>query len=241
LLGPAGAAAGHVLGVLPLGVKGVRSLRHLALSPADACARKHAYGQFESGARTGLYSADFAHSVRDADPFAGFRRAYAACASRDPLDRALYVDVKTYLVDDILMKVDKMSMAVSLEVRAPFLDPRVAEYAASLPRNYKLRGRKSKYILKRAVADQKGYYLIGYRPDESTFDRVSGRRKFHHLTLKINRPGKFNVRMREDFHSLDLNKFLFEKGIVASHIVTQKKSLEKQFLEILQEAPEEKH
>jgi asparagine synthase (glutamine-hydrolysing) len=43
-------------------------------------------------------------------------------------------------------------MAVSLEVRAPFLDPRVAQYAAALPANYKLRGRKSKYILKRAVA-----------------------------------------------------------------------------------------
>ncbi|MBI1768219.1 MAG: ATP-binding cassette domain-containing protein [Bacteroidetes bacterium] len=52
--------------------------------------------------------------------------------------------------------------------------------------------------------------------------------------------GKFNVRMREDFHSVDLNKFLFEKGIVASHIITQKKSLEKQFLEILQEIQETK-
>ncbi|MBS1681151.1 MAG: ATP-binding cassette domain-containing protein [Bacteroidetes bacterium] len=47
--------------------------------------------------------------------------------------------------------------------------------------------------------------------------------------------GKFLVRMRDDFHSVDLNKFLFEKGITASHLVTQKKSLEKQFLEILQE------
>lgn len=47
--------------------------------------------------------------------------------------------------------------------------------------------------------------------------------------------GKFLVRMREGFHALDLNKFLFEKGIIASHILTQKKSLEKQFLEILSE------
>ena len=45
--------------------------------------------------------------------------------------------------------------------------------------------------------------------------------------------------MRDGFHSVDLNKFLFEKGIVASHILTQKKSLEKQFLEILQETPQE--
>jgi asparagine synthase (glutamine-hydrolysing) len=63
------------------------------------------------------------------------------------------LDTQLYLAEDILTKVDRASMAVSLEVRAPFLDPRVAEYAAALPRNYKLRGRKSKYILKRAVED----------------------------------------------------------------------------------------
>jgi asparagine synthase (glutamine-hydrolysing) len=62
------------------------------------------------------------------------------------------LDTQLYLAEDILTKVDRASMAVSLEVRAPFLDPRVAEYAASLPSNYKLRGRKSKYILKRAVS-----------------------------------------------------------------------------------------
>jgi asparagine synthase (glutamine-hydrolysing) len=61
------------------------------------------------------------------------------------------LDTRLYLAEDILTKVDRASMAVSLEVRAPFLDPRVAEFAASLPADYKLRGRKSKYILKRAV------------------------------------------------------------------------------------------
>jgi VWFA-related protein len=53
--------------------------------------------------------------------------------------------------------------------------------------------------IKQAMDDQKGYYLIGYRPDESTFDNASGRRKYHHLTLKVTRPGKFNVRMRNGF------------------------------------------
>src|ERR1044072_6303002 len=52
-----------------------------------------------------------------------------------------------------MTKVDRASMAVSLEVRAPFLDPRVAEFAASLPPNYKLRGRKTKYFLKRTIED----------------------------------------------------------------------------------------
>jgi asparagine synthase (glutamine-hydrolysing) len=85
-----------------------------------------------------------------------YREARALAEESDAVDmieRMQSLDTQLYLAEDILTKVDRASMAVSLEVRAPFLDQRVAEYAASLPRNYKLRGRKSKYILKRAVAD----------------------------------------------------------------------------------------
>jgi asparagine synthase (glutamine-hydrolysing) len=57
------------------------------------------------------------------------------------------------MAEDILTKVDRASMAVSLETRAPFLDPRIGEFAASLPLEYKLKGNKGKYILKRAVED----------------------------------------------------------------------------------------
>jgi VWFA-related protein len=53
--------------------------------------------------------------------------------------------------------------------------------------------------IKRVMEDQKGYYLIGYRPDNATFDARTGRRTFHRLTLKVTRPGKFNVRMRNGF------------------------------------------
>jgi VWFA-related protein len=56
--------------------------------------------------------------------------------------------------------------------------------------------------IKRVIEDLQGYYLIGYRPDEGTFDQVSGRRKFHKLSLKITRPGKFNVRMRKGFFGI---------------------------------------
>jgi hypothetical protein len=56
--------------------------------------------------------------------------------------------------------------------------------------------------IKRVIEDQKGYYLIGYRPDESTFDKISGRRKFHKLTLRVLRPGKFNVRVRNGFFGI---------------------------------------
>src|ERR1700738_3353574 len=53
--------------------------------------------------------------------------------------------------------------------------------------------------IRRVLEDQKGYYLIGYRPDVSTLNSKTGRREFHHLTLKVERPGKFNVRMRNGF------------------------------------------
>jgi asparagine synthase (glutamine-hydrolysing) len=152
VLGPFAGLAGRAAAGVPLGIKGARSLRHLALSPAEACARKHAYGIFENGIREALYCADFGAALRDADPFLPFRRAYAACASDDPLDRALYVDVKTHLVDDILTKVDRMSMAVSLEAREPLLDHKLLEFAATVPSALKLKGRRSKYLLRRVLS-----------------------------------------------------------------------------------------
>jgi VWFA-related protein len=56
--------------------------------------------------------------------------------------------------------------------------------------------------IRKVLEDQKGYYLIGYRPDEATFDSRPGRRKFHHLSLKVTRKGKFNVRMRNGFYGV---------------------------------------
>jgi len=68
----------------------------------------------------------------------------------DHLSRVLYTDIKTFLVGDILVKVDRMSMANSLEVRAPILDHRVVEYAARIPSLLKLQQKEKKYILKKA-------------------------------------------------------------------------------------------
>jgi asparagine synthase (glutamine-hydrolysing) len=64
------------------------------------------------------------------------------------IDRYLAADQNYYLPDDILYKTDRMSMAHSLEVRPPFLDHRIVEFAASLPENLKIRGFRQKYILK---------------------------------------------------------------------------------------------
>lgn len=78
---------------------------------------------------------------------------WPAHSGATPLDRAFHVYVRQFLLDDILVKVDRCSMMHSLEVRAPFLDRSVAEFVARLPAHYKLRGFKRKYLLKKACAD----------------------------------------------------------------------------------------
>jgi asparagine synthase (glutamine-hydrolysing) len=70
------------------------------------------------------------------------------------LDGFLWFDQKYYLPDDILAKVDRMSMAHSLEVRPPFLDHEVVEFADRLPERFKIRGRRQKYLFKRLMRDK---------------------------------------------------------------------------------------
>ena len=72
----------------------------------------------------------------------------------DPLSRMLYFDTKTWLVDDLLIKADRMSMATSIELRVPFLDHRLVELAASIPSKYKMRGFNPKYVLKQLLKNR---------------------------------------------------------------------------------------
>jgi asparagine synthase (glutamine-hydrolysing) len=71
----------------------------------------------------------------------------------EPLDTLQYFDIKTYLQDDILVKTDRASMASSLEVRVPYLDHRLVEFAFSLPSNLRLNHLKTKYILKKTASN----------------------------------------------------------------------------------------
>ena len=80
-----------------------------------------------------------------------FDAAFAAHEFQDALDAALYADSTLYLPDDILVKVDRMTMAHALEARTPFLDTGLATYAAALPARYKLFGLRTKHVLKRAL------------------------------------------------------------------------------------------
>src|SRR5207302_3364488 len=84
-----------------------------------------------------------------ASPYDRFRQYVESRPASDPLSEMLYLDTKTYLPGDILTKVDRMSMATSLEVRAPLLDHCFAEWATRLSPRWKLRFGESKYILKK--------------------------------------------------------------------------------------------
>jgi asparagine synthase (glutamine-hydrolysing) len=78
----------------------------------------------------------------------------------DLLNRMLYTDIKTWMVDDLLMKADKMTMANSLEVRVPFLDHNLAEYAFKIDARWKIKNNISKYILKKTFENKLPYDLV---------------------------------------------------------------------------------
>jgi asparagine synthase (glutamine-hydrolysing) len=89
------------------------------------------------------------------DPAAGFEEVHAYAGngvySGDLLNKMLYIDTKLYLQDDLLTKVDRATMAASLEARAPYLDHALVEFVSGLPSDLKLRGLTTKYILRRAL------------------------------------------------------------------------------------------
>jgi asparagine synthase (glutamine-hydrolysing) len=89
-----------------------------------------------------------------------FGKHFADVEGCDAIDQATYVDIKTWMVDDILVKADRTSMAHSLEVRCPLLDHRVVEFAAQLPPSMKLHGLSKKYLLKRSQRSRLPTWLL---------------------------------------------------------------------------------
>lgn len=101
-----------------------------------------------------LYSDDMRENLNGYDSYGHIRNYFTKAEhTNDQINRQLYVDIKSYLVDNILVKVDRMSMATSLEARVPFLDHRFVEFAATIPSAMKLKGKSTKYLLKKAMGD----------------------------------------------------------------------------------------
>jgi asparagine synthase (glutamine-hydrolysing) len=141
---------------LPQGAYGKRFLRNIALEPAARYVDSVTY--FDRDSQLRLFSEDARRALAGYDPAMRFELTFAKPVTRSRLERQLYLDSKTYLPGDILVKVDRMSMANSLETRSPLLDHRLIEFAQTIPASLKLRGLETKYILKRAAA--------GLIPDE---------------------------------------------------------------------------
>jgi len=99
----------------------------------------------------GFYSEDFSHFVNKQYSASAATRFHSNGVHRDKVNRMLYIDTKTWLTDDLLLKADKMTMANSVELRVPLLDHKLLEFAASMPGNFKVRGFKTKYIAKKVL------------------------------------------------------------------------------------------
>ena len=122
-----------------------------ALARDDVEAYFHTVSTTSEAMRQRLYSAKFKRELQGYSALEVFR-AHAEKAPTDhPLLLAQYLDIKTWLPGDILTKVDRASMAHSLEVRVPLLDHRLVEWASSLPPDLKLHGGTGKYIFKKAL------------------------------------------------------------------------------------------
>ena len=113
---------------------------------------------FDDAMRSELYTPEFAASFTPLDSFRFYEEYFRESEGWTPINRLLHVDPPFYLPNDMLVKVDRMSMACSLEARVPFLDHTLVELAARIPEGIKFKGREKKGLLKRA--------LRGVVPDE---------------------------------------------------------------------------
>ncbi len=140
-----------------------------AKSTFQALARNTLEGYFASVSvladpqRAQLFSPAFRRELQGYHAVEVLRRHARHAPTDNPLSRAQYLDMKTYLPGDILTKVDRASMAHSLEVRVPLLDHQLVEWISGLPPRFKLNGREGKYIFKKALQPYLSEDIL-YRP-----------------------------------------------------------------------------
>jgi asparagine synthase (glutamine-hydrolysing) len=146
-----------VVNALPVSTKNLsfdyKAKRFIRAAKHEPITRHHSwFGSFALDSHQQLFTDDVL-AQSDPDIYRGVRELVDASDAKNVVEQMQYADINYYLAEDILTKVDRAAMAVSLETRAPFLDPRVAQFAASIPVHYKLRSKSGKYILKHAMKD----------------------------------------------------------------------------------------
>jgi asparagine synthase (glutamine-hydrolysing) len=157
-LGPFGSATAVLARFLPDSIdpknRVRRAKRFLSAAHEERPVR---YGRwvsyFTAAAKEQIYASSFADAVARRNTRHWMEDLWKEVGDLESIDAAMAVDIKSYLPYDLLAKVDIASMANSLEARSPFLDHVVMEFAAQLPVHLKLRGRQSKYLLKKTFAD----------------------------------------------------------------------------------------
>lgn len=149
---------------LPQIFRGKAFLSNVARDPVDAYFFSVSY--FYEGAKRELVKPEVLASLGDYSTLDLFYDIYRNAPAEDHLSRIQYLDIRTYLPEDCLTKVDRASMAVSLEVRCPILDHIFMEYVAGIPSNKKLVGLKGKHIFKKAMSQ--------YLPDDILYRRKMG-------------------------------------------------------------------
>ncbi len=129
-----------------------RKMKRFSAGLADSPVRRYMewLAIFNEARRVELYNDDFLARLPDEDPVDFVKTAWNRATFRDPVTCASMADLTTYLPCDLMTKVDIASMAHSLECRAPFLDYRLVEFAASLPIGLKFRHGRGKWLLRRA-------------------------------------------------------------------------------------------
>ncbi|MBU1487680.1 asparagine synthase (glutamine-hydrolyzing) [bacterium] len=108
-------------------------------------------GSFAPEEKENLFLSEVNEKLNQEDPFQEVREQLKGCDATNLLEKMLCLDMRFYLADNMLVKIDRASMANSLEGRVPFLDHTLVEFVTSLPANLKLRGLTTKYILKKAM------------------------------------------------------------------------------------------
>jgi len=184
------------------GMKGRNFLRHIALDGVDRYL--DASVLFKADQRGMLFQREAFERLSTCDPLRETSRRLAA-ANGDWLSALQYQDLKYYLPLDILTKVDRMSMAHSLETRVPLLDHKLVEFAATIPPHFRLRGGTTKHIFKRAMR--------GILPDE-IIDRPK-----HGFAVPLGR--WFRGRLRSVVQDLLLSERCRARGIFNARYIEQ--------------------
>lgn len=145
----------------PRSLRAKSTFQSLARDGAEAYARS--VGVVPEEARARLYSDGFRRGLQGHRAEDRYVEAMNNAPAREALDRAQYADMKIWLPGDILTKVDRTSMAVSLEAREPLLDHRLVEFAATLPSALRIRRGEGKWLMKKAMEGHLPQEIL-YRP-----------------------------------------------------------------------------